>query len=188
MVRLQCISQHIRDSQEQIADGLCVVLYPLLIVRGVLAPVLHPEVQQHTPGTLEVSHGLVKTFADSVPLSSGERVYNRHNFLLVLSAGGWYNDCTGCPVAVGVQAPLCRALVGVGTEGFSMASSRASIQRVSWNAPAIVTRCSIGSISAVTFFARVEVGSASTANAVVAHDTPPVLLRDSARLALQMGQ
>ncbi len=69
-----------------------------------------------------------------------------------------------------------------------MASSRASIQRVSWNAPAVMMRYSIGSISAVTFFARVEVGSASTANAVVAHDTPPVLLRDSARLALQMGQ
>lgn len=54
-----------------------------------------------------------------------------------------------------------------------MASSRASIQRVSWNAPAVMMRYSIGSISAVTFFARVEVGSASTANAVVAHDTPP---------------
>lgn len=69
-----------------------------------------------------------------------------------------------------------------------MASSSVSTQRVSWSAPAIVTKYSIGSISAVTFFARVEVGSASTANAVVAHDAPPVLLSDSARLALQMGQ
>lgn len=69
-----------------------------------------------------------------------------------------------------------------------MASSRASAQRVSWIAPAVMMRYSIGSTSAVAFFAGVEVSSASTANAVVAHDTPPVLLRDSARLALQMGQ
>lgn len=69
-----------------------------------------------------------------------------------------------------------------------MASSRASIQRVSWIAPAVMMRYSIGSISTVTFFARVEVGSASTAGVVVTHDAPPVLLRDSARLALQMGQ
>ena len=69
-----------------------------------------------------------------------------------------------------------------------MASSRASIQRVSWNAPAVMMRYSIGSTSAVAFFAGIEVCPASTANAVVAHDTPPVLLRDSARLALQMGQ
>lgn len=54
-----------------------------------------------------------------------------------------------------------------------MASSRASIQRVSWNAPAVMMRYSIGSISAVTFFARVEVGSASTAGVVVTHDAPP---------------
>lgn len=69
-----------------------------------------------------------------------------------------------------------------------MASSRASIQRVSWNAPAVMMRYSIGSTSAVALFAGVEVGSASTAGVVVTHDAPPVLLRDSARLALQMGQ
>ena len=54
-----------------------------------------------------------------------------------------------------------------------MASSRASAQRVSWIAPAVMMRYSIGSTSAVAFFAGVEVGSASTADAVVAHDTPP---------------
>ena len=54
-----------------------------------------------------------------------------------------------------------------------MASSRASIQRVSWNAPAVMMRYSIGSISAVTFFARVEVGSTVGAWAVEAHDAPP---------------
>ena len=69
-----------------------------------------------------------------------------------------------------------------------MASSRASAQRVSWIAPAVMMRYSIGGTSTVAFFARVEVGPASMANAVVAHDAPPVLLRDSARLALQMGQ
>ena len=69
-----------------------------------------------------------------------------------------------------------------------MASSRASAQRVSWIAPAIVMRYSIGSTSAVAFFAGIEVGSAMGAWTVEAHDAPPVLLRDSARLALQMGQ
>ena len=69
-----------------------------------------------------------------------------------------------------------------------MASSRARTQRVSWITPAIVTRYSIGGTSTVALFTGIEIGSASTANAVVAHDTPPVLLRDSARLALQMGQ
>ena len=69
-----------------------------------------------------------------------------------------------------------------------MASSRASTQRVSWSAPAIIMRYGIGSVSTVAFFAGVEVGSASTAGVVVTHDAPPVLLRDSARLALQMGQ
>ncbi len=69
-----------------------------------------------------------------------------------------------------------------------MASSRASTQRVSWIAPAIMMRYGIGSTSTVALFTGIEIGSAPTANAVVAHDTPPVLLRDSARLALQMGQ
>lgn len=54
-----------------------------------------------------------------------------------------------------------------------MASSRASIQRVSWNAPAVMMRYSIGSISAVTFFARVEVGSAPAAGVEITHDAPP---------------
>ena len=54
-----------------------------------------------------------------------------------------------------------------------MASSRASIQRVSWNAPAVMMRYSIGSTSAVAFFAGIEVCPASTAGVVVAHDTPP---------------
>lgn len=69
-----------------------------------------------------------------------------------------------------------------------MASSRASIQWVGWNAPAVMMRYSIGSISAVTFFAGIEICSAMGAWTVEAHDAPPVLLSDSARLALQMGQ
>lgn len=69
-----------------------------------------------------------------------------------------------------------------------MASSRASTQRVSWSAPAIMMRYSIGSTSAVALFAGVEVGSATGAGVEITHDAPPVLLRDSARLALQMGQ
>lgn len=54
-----------------------------------------------------------------------------------------------------------------------MASSRASTQRVSWNAPAVITRYSIGSTSAVAFFAGIEIGSASAAGVVVTHDAPP---------------
>ena len=69
-----------------------------------------------------------------------------------------------------------------------MASSRASAQRVSWIAPAVMMRYSIGGTSTVALFAGIEICSAVGAWAVVAHDTPPVLLRDSARLALQMGQ
>lgn len=55
-----------------------------------------------------------------------------------------------------------------------MASSRASTQRVSWSAPAIIMRYGIGSVSTVAFFAGVEVGSASAAGVVVAaHEAPP---------------
>ena len=54
-----------------------------------------------------------------------------------------------------------------------MASSRASIQRVSWIAPAIVTRYSIGGTSTVALFTGIEIGSAMGAWAVEAHDAPP---------------
>ena len=54
-----------------------------------------------------------------------------------------------------------------------MASSRASTQRVSWSAPAIMMRYGIGSTSAVALFARVEICSAVGVWAVVAHDAPP---------------
>ena len=54
-----------------------------------------------------------------------------------------------------------------------MASSRASAQRVSWSAPAVIMRYGIGSVSTVAFFAGVEVGSASAAGVVVTHDAPP---------------
>ena len=76
-------------------------------------------------------------------------------------------------MVVGTQAPLCRALVGVGTGGFSIASRRANTQRVSWIAPAIVIRQYIVVTSTIAFFARVEVGPAPAACVEIAHDTPP---------------
>lgn len=54
-----------------------------------------------------------------------------------------------------------------------MASSSVSTQRVSWNAPAVMMRYSIGSTSTVAFFAGVEVGSAPAAGVEITHDAPP---------------
>ena len=57
-------------------------------------------------------------------------------FLLVLSARGRYNNCTGLPVVVGGYGSLCLALDGGGTEGFSIAFRRAITQLAIWMAPA----------------------------------------------------